>query len=101
MFFKIDSSSVLNEEIAVGLHQKMLTRDDYFKEYQNFTGAALSSAAILLSDILNDEEVPLVREDIFKNLSTTVRRLSDLFGHLTQARKILTVGRYDGKIQKC
>ncbi|XP_043478313.1 uncharacterized protein LOC122508815 [Leptopilina heterotoma] len=94
------SAPTLNEEISADLHPKVLSRDEYFKEYQNFTGAALSAATILLSDILNDGEVPLVREDILQNLSCITKLLSDLYAQLTMARKTFIIGRYEDRIQK-
>lgn len=91
---------VLNEEIIVDLHPKAAARDDHFREYQNLTGAALSTTALVLSQILGDFETPLDRDSILNNLSSEVKVLSDLFFSLTQARKTFLVGKYEEKLQK-
>lgn len=90
----------LNEEIAVDLHPKAAARDEHFRDYQNLTGAALSSTATVLSQILSDADTPLDRESILNNLSLSVKILSDLFYSLTQARKTFLLGKYEEKIQK-
>ncbi|XP_043472737.1 uncharacterized protein LOC122505292 [Leptopilina heterotoma] len=72
----------LNEEISVDLHPKALAKDDYFKDYQNFTGSALSATSYVLDMISNDMENPLDRELILSNVSSTVKLFSTtyLFG---------------------
>lgn len=68
-------SPILNDEIVVDLHPKSLARDEYFRDYQNLTGSALSAASSVLNSIINDEEVALDRNVILKNLSATVKLL--------------------------
>lgn len=91
---------VLNEEITADLLPRALAKDEHFRDYQNITGAALSSSSSVLSMILNDSQEPLDRQTLLTNLSNTVKLLSDLFFNLTQARKAFLVGRYDEKVQR-
>ena len=90
----------LNEEIAVDLHPRALSRDEHFKDYRNLSGAALSAISSVLSMILENKEHPLDRNLILKNLSNAVKLLSDLFFLLTQARKTFLLGKFEDKIQK-
>lgn len=90
----------LNDEMSVDLHPKALARDEYFKEYQNLTGSALSSTSVVLDMILNDLEEPIDRDLILTNLSSSVKLLSHLFYSLTQARKTFLLGKYEERIQK-
>ncbi|XP_043462809.1 uncharacterized protein LOC122498881 [Leptopilina heterotoma] len=91
---------ILNEEVLVDIHPKSLIRDEFFRDYQNLTGAALASSSLVLSMILNDSQNPLEREDVLKKLSDTVKLLSELFFSLTSARKTFLLGRYEERVQK-
>ncbi|XP_043485192.1 uncharacterized protein LOC122513029 [Leptopilina heterotoma] len=91
---------ILNEEVLVDIHPKSLIRDEFFRDYQNLTGAALASSSLVLSMILNDSQNPLEREDVLKKLSDTVKLLSELFFSLTTARKTFLLGRYEERVQK-
>lgn len=90
----------VNEEIFVDLHPKSLGRDEYFKDYQDLTGAALASVSSTLSRVLDDCLIPLSREEILKKLSSAVKLLSELFYSLSKERNIFLVGRYEERIQK-
>ncbi|XP_043472375.1 uncharacterized protein LOC122505029 [Leptopilina heterotoma] len=91
---------LLNDEILVDTNPKALTRDDFFKDYQNLTGSALSAVATVLDMIFKDAEDPLERDVILSNLSNAVKLLSHLFFSLNQARKSFIMGKYEDKIQK-
>lgn len=91
---------ILNEEVSVDLHPKAATRDDFFKEYQNLTGTALSAISTVLDSILHDNDEQLERDLILSNLSNSVKILGHLFFSLTQARKSFILGKYEDKIQK-
>ncbi|XP_051168924.1 uncharacterized protein LOC127286523 [Leptopilina boulardi] len=91
---------ILNEEVLVDIFPKSLTRDNYFKEYQNLTGAALSNIATIFDSIVHDQEDPPERDTILDKLSCSVKLLSHLFFSLSSARKAFLLGKYDERIQK-
>ncbi|XP_058795852.1 uncharacterized protein LOC131666862 [Phymastichus coffea] len=90
----------LNEEIAVNLTQKALTKDGFFREYQELAGASLAAAATALSMIINDRVEPLERDNLLENLGGAVKLMSDLFYQLSNARKLFIMGRYNENIQR-
>lgn len=91
---------LLNEEITVDIYPKVLSRDEYFRNYQNLAGASLAGVSSVFSAILDDADTPLDRDFVLKNLSNSVKLLSELFSALTQSRKTFLVGKYEERIQK-
>lgn len=91
---------LFNDEILVDTQPRSLSRDDFFKDYQNLTGSALSAVSNVLNMILKDAEEPLEREKVLSNLSNSLKFLSHLFLAFNQARKSFIMGKYEDKIQK-
>lgn len=79
---------------------KSLTRDNYFKDYQNLIGAVLSNVASIFDGILHDEEEPLKRDVILNKLSASMKLLCHLFFLITTARKAFLISKYEERVQK-
>ncbi|KAJ8688534.1 hypothetical protein QAD02_024329 [Eretmocerus hayati] len=87
---------LLNSEIAATLGPREVSRDNFFKLYQNITGSTISLAAVVidkmgeLSSLLkNNREA---KSDMLSSLSDMIKLNSDLFQMLSVARKQFIIG---------